>query len=305
VKPRFRSQWVVGLLLGASCTFALSSCSGEGFTADNGAAGDGSQPSAGASNGAGDNGKAGEATTTSDSGSAGATGDAGASDESGGSADSGGGLGGSSSGGANVSGAPNAMGGAGGAAQGGSVGGAGAPAAGVKAFDDFVASAEGWTITGDDTTKTVKYSSTGGNPNGSISAIDVTTGVLFFTAPKKYLGDASAFYGGELRFDLKTAATTGAFFAYADVELTSNLTTLAYDCTPNPTTSWHSYVVPLSEAGWKLTTVTGAAVTATQFHTVLANLTRVRVRGEFTDVSDTGYLDNVYLGSKAASFPGQ
>ena len=106
-------------------------------------------------------------------------------------------------------------------------------------------------------------------------------------------------------FDLKAAATTGDFFAYADVELTSNLTTLAYDCTPNPTTSWHRYVVPLSEAGWKLTTLTGAAVTAAQFQAVLANLTRVRIRGEFSDGYDTGYLDNVYLGSKASSIPGQ
>ena len=108
-----------------------------------------------------------------------------------------------------------------------------------------------------------------------------------------------------MRFDLKAAATTGEFFEYADVELTSNLTTLAYDCTPNPTTSWHSYVVPLSEAGWKVTTITGAAVTATQFKAVLANLTRVRIRGEFSDEHDIGYLDNVYFGSKAAAFPGQ
>jgi hypothetical protein len=83
------------------------------------------------------------------------------------------------------------------------------------------------------------------------------------------------------------------------LELTSNLTTLAYDCTPDPTSSWQSYVVPLSEAGWKMTTITGAAVTAAQFKSVLANLTRVRIRGEFTNAVDTGYLDNVYLGSKA------
>lgn len=190
--------------------------------------------------------------------------------------------------------------GGGGAAPGGDAGsgGSGGTAAlGVKAFDDFVASAEGWTITGDDLVKTVKYSSTGGRTNGSISATEGSTGVLFFTAPKKYLGDASAYYGGELRFDLKADANMGTPFAYADVELTSNQVTLAYDCTPDPTTTWHTYVVPLSEAGWKVTTINGAAATATQLKTVLANLTRVRIRGEFTKNNDTSYLDNVYFGS--------
>jgi hypothetical protein len=163
-----------------------------------------------------------------------------------------------------------------------------------------VASAEGWTVTGDDVTKTVTYSSTGGKPNGSISATEATTGTMFFTAPSKYLGDASAYYGGELRFDLKTAVTEGAFFAYADVELTSNGTTLAYDCTPNPTTAWQSYVVPIKETGWKMTTITGAAVTAAELKAVLANLTRVRIRAEFSNQYDTGYLDNVYFGSKPA-----
>lgn len=61
--------------------------------------------------------------------------------------------------------------------------------------------------------------------------------------------------------------------------------------------------MPLSEAGWKMTTITGTAVTAVQFKAVLANLTRVRIRGEFTDQVDTGYLDNVYFGSKAGGAP--
>lgn len=312
VKTRLAIQWsglrwlvVARCVLGA---FGPSSCGGSHFSVDYDSAGAGSEPNAGASNGGrpGD-GEAGSGASVDEAGAAGATaaagrGDAGDTGDGGHGAEAHGGDSGASNGGESA-GAGTTAGGASGAAGGG--GSAGAPASELKAFDDFVVSAEGWTVTGDDTTKTVKYSSTGGNPNGSISAEDLTTGTLFFTAPKKYLGDVSVYYGGELRFDLKAAATTGEFFAYADVELTSNQTTIVYDCTPNPTTSWHRYVVPLSETAWKLTTITGAAVTAAQFRSVLANLTRVRIRGEFTDARDTGYLDNVYLGSKAASSPGQ
>jgi hypothetical protein len=278
---------------------SLSSCGGADFNAEEGSAGRGGEPSAGANGGGRDNGAAGhvnEAGEAGDGGRAGEGGQAGQGNQ---------GESGADSGGAPAGGTSNMTGGSGGSAQGGSAGSAGASATAIKAFDDFVVSAEGWSVTGDDTTKTVTYSSTGGKPNGSISAVEATSGTMFFTAPSKYLGDASAYYGGELRFDLKAAVTEGEFFAYADVELTSNQTTLAYDCTPNPTTAWQSYVVPLSETGWKMTTVTGAAVTAAQFKAVLANLTRVRIRGEFSNQYDIGYLDNVYFGSKASSAPGE
>lgn len=312
VKPNPYRQWIVlGLPGGAACllgALCLPACGGSSFTADNPSAGSGGEPgSAGSGTGGRGSGASGTGTGVGDSGAAGALGTAGdggdgaggdgGNDGDGGDGNSG--RSGSGSGGsANTSGAPNATGGSAGAAQAGSAGAAGAPVKGVKAFDDFAASAEGWTVTGDDGTKTVKYSSTGGNLNGSVSAEETSTGTMFFTAPSKYLGNGSAYYGGELRFDLKAAASTGEFFSYADVELTSNLTTLAYDCTPNPTTAWQHYVVPLNETGWKVTTVTGAAVTAAQFQLVLANLTRVRIRAEFTNGSDIGYLDNVYFGSK-------
>ena len=299
MKPRFSSLRRFVMVLGAaSCgAVALTSCSGTDFTSGASTAGTGGGNEVGAGeSGEANGGSAGEPsmTTPSDAGSSGDQGDAGSDPASGGSPT--GGTGGTTNGG-------GAAGSTSGGAHGGSVGTGGA-ASTVKAFDDFVASAEGWTVTGDDTTKVPVYSSTGGHPNGQISAADATAGVLFFTAPKKYLGDVSAFYGGELRFDLKVTTTT-KFFAYADVELTSNLLTLAYDCTVNPGATWTTYVVPLTEKGWKVTTITGAAATATQFQQVLANLTRLRIRGEFNDGADTGYLDNVYLGSKAGLSPAQ
>lgn len=240
VKTGSRLSFFAVISLAAPCALAalaMPSCGGDGFTSrEESLGGGGGESSAGASSGGRSNSEAGDGNAPGESGSGGV--------EVGGT--SGQGQAGDGSGGVNSGGSPEATGGMSGTTQGGTGGGGtggetggggGSPATGVKAFDDFVASAEGWTVTGDDTTKTVKYSSTGGKPNGSISAEEATTGTLFFTAPQKYLGNVSAYYGGQFRFDLKAGPTNGDFFAYADVELTSNLVTLAYDCTPNPTTA--------------------------------------------------------------------
>jgi hypothetical protein len=176
-------------------------------------------------------------------------------------------------------------------------GAAGMPSVLAKASSDFVASGEGWTISGDPITTTPAYAVTGGNPDGVISASDGGTGVWFFTAPAKYHGNCSAFAGGILRFDLKVTAITTSF-AYADVQLTTDGLTLAYDIPADPTTSWQRYTVPLTAAGWHVATYDGVAATPADFAKVLANLTNLRIRGEYNSGDDTGYLDNVYLGSK-------
>lgn len=166
-----------------------------------------------------------------------------------------------------------------------------------KAWDDFVVSAEGWTISGDDVNKVPTHSATDGHPNGQINVSDGSDGVFFFTAPSRYLGNLSAYYEGVLRFDIKIGAITTAL-PYDDVQLTGAGLTIAYDCTPDPKTSWSTYTVPLHETGWKVNSIDGAAATATQFKQVLASLARLRIRGEYNNGSDTAYLDNVYLGPK-------
>ena len=167
----------------------------------------------------------------------------------------------------------------------------------LKAYDDFVVSAEGWTITGDPSVTAVTHSVTGGHPDGAISSTDTGTGTWFFTAPDKYLGDASALAGGVLRFDLKVTLVDNPY-EQTDVQLTNAALTLVFDCTPEPGTTWQTFTVPLSAPGWKVGTRTGPAATAEQFSSVLSNLTRLRIRGEFNDGDDTGWLDNVYFASR-------
>jgi len=279
-----------------AAALALGACSSNQFTADQSAGGDAND---GGSSSGGETGQSGGGTAN--GGQAGEPqSEAGASNGEGGAAgaDIGAGgdsNGGSPSGGSSSGGGPS--GGRGGSPSGGNGGnGGGSVISPFKAFDDFVASAAGWTITGDVSAESpADYSGGGGNPDGSISWVDGGGSYWYFTAPAKYLGDDSAFYGGILRFDLKVTAITMLGDA-PDVLLTSDTLTLAYDCTPEPTTSYTRYTVHLKETGWKVGTLSGAAATVAQFKQVLSKLTRLRIRGEFNVGSDTGHLDNVYLG---------
>ena len=275
--------WLAGAL-------ALGACSSNQFTAGQSAGGDAND---GGSSSGGETGQSGGG-----SGNAGQGGEpqseAGASNGEGGAAGADIGAGGDSNAGSPSGGSPSGGSPSGGGPNGGS---GGQPVISpFKAFDDFVASAQGWTITGDVSAESpALYSGGGGNPDGAISWVDGGGSYWYFTAPAKYLGDDSAFYGGILRFDLKVTAITMVGEA-PDVLLTSDTLTLAYDCTPDPTTSYTRYTVHLKETGWKVGTLTGAAATTAQFKQVLSKLTRLRIRGEFNVGSDTGHLDNVYLG---------
>jgi hypothetical protein len=186
----------------------------------------------------------------------------------------------------------------------------GAPA-GTHSTSAFEADADGWTITGDAQSDHVEpdYNGQGGNPDGLISATDdATGGVWYFQAPSKYLGDASDTYGKFLDFDLKTNAISSPFDSF-DVALTGAGMTLGFDATPQPAIDkWTSYAVQLDEvAGWRITTEVseGAfadfanlpAPTRDQMKSVLADLTRLLIRGEFQNGADTGYLDNVRFGA--------
>ena len=186
-------------------------------------------------------------------------------------------------------------------AVGGGLAGAGGEAgasAEPKATDGFDASVDGWTITGDAQASSVApdYVGVGGNPDGMISAVDdVAGGVWYFTAPEKYLGDNSALYGMLLSFDLQVTPITTPFSS-PDVELIGGGITLAFDCSFDPGQTWTSYEVPLSEAGWKVGSLSGADATEAELRSVLAATTSLRIRGEFNEGSDTGQLDNVAFG---------
>ncbi len=142
------------------------------------------------------------------------------------------------------------------------------------------------------------YNSSSGNPGGCISGTDPSSNTFFFKAPDSFLGDKSDAYGGELIYDMISIG--GDYFDTADVVLIGAGRVISYNVVGNPGTTWKAMIAPLSETGWKLGNLSGAAVTEQQFREVLAQLTGFYIRGEYRWGAETGYLDNVYL-SKFAS----
>lgn len=164
----------------------------------------------------------------------------------------------------------------------------------------FDSNSEDWLIAGDAQAGSAQptYSSTGGNPGGYISARDnAAGGVWYFVAPSRFLSDVSGAYGQGLSFDLKQSSTSSQF-NYMDVILVGGGLTLVYDTPYNPGLNWTPYQIQLSEsAGWRKDSLSGSTPTQDEFKTVLRNLQKLWIRGEFVSGADTGSLDNVSLGA--------
>jgi hypothetical protein len=284
---------LVGLLVaGVLTAISAAACSGENFSSESGrgsAAGDGATPMAGrsSSNGGEASGGARDDFDASGGAAGAASAEGGAAPSAGGPAASGNGGGGASAGSGGASAGQNPGGGTGGTP----------PQPIVKASDNFQLAAEGWTIVSTKPERIATHSSTGGHSGGMISGVDDASETWYFGAPAKYLGNASNLYGGVLRFDLKVTEITESF-SYIDVQLASANLSLAYDCSPDPSTAWTTFEVPLTEEGWTVETLGGQAATKVQFEQVLANITALRIRGEYSVGDDTGMLDNVYLGTE-------
>lgn len=161
----------------------------------------------------------------------------------------------------------------------------------------FDANDEGWTVVGDAQGGSVvpDYQPTGGNPDGHVSADDdVAGGVWYWNAPGGYLGNRAGSYSRVLSFELRQSAASAQFDA-VDVVLLGAGMQLNFDTAENPGTEWTPYAVPLSVGpGWTVEG-TGAAPTEMEFQTVLADLTALRIRGEYRTGADTGSLDNVVM----------
>jgi hypothetical protein len=163
----------------------------------------------------------------------------------------------------------------------------------TQPFDSGLA---GWGVYNDGSNLT--WLATGGNPGGHLRAQDSGGGTYWgFTAGSAFLGDRSCMYGGVLTFQMKVSHNTGDSASQPDIAIIGGGLTLVYDLPLPAINVWVSREVVLSEtAGWRLTSLTGAVPTATQFKTALANVTAIRFRSEVSTANDTGYIDNVAMG---------
>lgn len=178
--------------------------------------------------------------------------------------------------------------------------------AATLASSTFDNGTDGWVIddfiSGTSVIYTPTYFSTGGNPGGYIQDTDRTTGGWVFKAPAKFLGDMSAAYNGILSFDSQMPLK-GIEGNFDDVALTGGGYTLFFNNANNPGVNWTSYSISLNEAaGWKLE-ATGLAPTQPQILAVLSSLSDLRIRGEYSNGSETVGLDNVVLSSAPQPVP--
>lgn len=176
----------------------------------------------------------------------------------------------------------------------------------ISTFDSDI---EGWTILHSNGVEALPdFFATGGNPDGYISGTDTMGGGPYaYQAPSKFLGNQSSLYDGMLNFDLivnmLNAPADGINFF--DVVLGSESADLEiwFDLSPEPTTSWTSYSLLLSETGGWSKKSTGIAATKEEIQTVLSDLTSLAIRGDWHTIigPDTSGIDNVAFVQKDAS----
>lgn len=158
----------------------------------------------------------------------------------------------------------------------------------------FASDAEGWTIFGDGSP--IEHFPADDTSDGYICSTDQDTGIgWYFQAPESWLGDQSGAYGGSLAYSLRQPSTQRQYDA-PDVILEGGGFTLNYDTSENPGEDWTEYDVSLREdAGW-IRADTRAAPTQDEFQAALADVTALRIRGEFINGEDTGCMDYAQLG---------
>ncbi|MFY9509693.1 MAG: laminin B domain-containing protein [Rubrivivax sp.] len=161
----------------------------------------------------------------------------------------------------------------------------------------FVDGTEGWqAING---ARNFRWVAHGGNPDGHVTARDLSAGSLwFFDAPSAFLGDLGAALGSTLRYALKSdSASSPLNRAFADVQLLgANGVLLAHGGAAAPGSDWTSYTVALvADGGWHIGSLEGAVATTADLAAVLANLSALRIRGDYYQASELTGLDNVVL----------
>jgi gliding motility-associated-like protein len=165
----------------------------------------------------------------------------------------------------------------------------------------FDFSNEGWAADGDAVNSAAVWQNSGGNPGGYIRTVDGSTGgTWYFVGGNKFNGIKCDAYGRFLRYDQFASNNSNPSANRPDVEIKGNGITLVFDNPVLPGASWTHYDILLREdAGWRLNTLNGATPTAAEFKKALANVTSLRIRGEFYSFADDfGGLDNVVLESE-------
>jgi hypothetical protein len=169
------------------------------------------------------------------------------------------------------------------------------------ASSNFEGDAEGWTLSGNNSSTGVKLNKTGGQPDGHICGRDnQELEIWYFLAPQKYRGDKRSAYGQRLIFALREETPFNQIRG-RDVLISGNGIGLVWDLPSSPSSQWRAFSVRLDDAsGWRLDDGTsgGALASEQDIKTALSNINSLSIRGEYYDgPNDSCCLDNVAFGT--------
>lgn len=173
----------------------------------------------------------------------------------------------------------------------------------------FDQDAEGWSFFND--ARLFTWTDAVGNPSGAIRATDVGDGrIWYFAASDDYLGNMSSYYGGNLSWDvIGLQGNQTSIAGRADVMMAGGGLTIGLVLNVQPVLNqWTSWQAVLStDLEWRVVSDVGDGVvsatvaTEAQIRDVLADLTGLYIRGEYTNGADSAGLDNVILTPTPAS----
>jgi len=151
---------------------------------------------------------------------------------------------------------------------------------------------------------TPNYGTYGTPAEKGVSLLDpdgnsATGNTQYWSAPAKFLGNQAQAYGGSIAYDLIDTNVGDGPYAEEDAILVGGGLTLVYVLPmadwPDGTTNWKRITIPLTEAGWTISSPSGTAATADNLKTALASLKHLYMRAEYQLGPDTAYLANVDL----------
>lgn len=169
----------------------------------------------------------------------------------------------------------------------------------VSTFDS---GSEGWTVS--DGARNLEWNSTGGNPGGFISAEEaLLNNTWYFRSPNIWAGDWTSYIGGTVSFDLidivkdqwdpNFGGMHGVYYPDPPEIIiamdTDNVVFWEADIVPI-SSDWTSFQIQLLESDASFSSTTTAS-----FETIMENVSRLAIRGEYFRLDDKEGLDNVMV----------
>lgn len=162
---------------------------------------------------------------------------------------------------------------------------------------------QGWSVVNDGT-GFMWDNTIGNNGLGAIRARDVVSGnIWMFSAPLEDLGNLGGLYGNSISYDILgiTGNHTNLGGDRADIILTGGGLSIGIDAGTQPVNDqWTSASALVSvDAEWKILNsfsdaiLTGSLATQGQIESILADMTGLYIRGEYTNGGDATAIDNV------------